>query len=341
MASTAPLRYLSSADVEACLPSLDDQVALAGRALWALGAGGAEMPSKIGVHPRTGALLHAMPAWLRDDDLVGLKWVSAYGGNSARGIPAINGLIVLNEAETGLPIVVMDAALITAVRTAAVSGVAIRLFLAPGPRRAAVIGAGVQAHSHLPHLARAMPGGSLRVHDRHRDRAEALAAAAVEAGFASAEATDDARSAVVGADLVVTMGALGSRSQVMTPDWVRPGALVVAVDFATHVAASLAREAARFVVDDREQFLAYRDAGRFEGYPEPTSTLGELLSGETGELLGSAGEPGEPDAPAAAPPADGRTTVVTHLGVGLADVLFADAVRAAAEASGLGMELPR
>ena len=281
------------------------------------------MPSKIGVHPRPGALLHAMPAWLRDGDLVGLKWVSAFGGNSRRGIPAINGLIVLNDADTGLPTVVMDAARITAARTAAVSGVAMRLFLPPGAARAAIIGAGVQAWSHLPHLANALPGGTLVVYDRHPDRAHALTDAAVTAGFAGASVAEDARHAVADIDVVVTLGALGSQSQVMTADWIRPGTLVVAVDFATHVAASLAGSAARFVVDDRAQFLAYRDAGSFDGYPDPTGTLGEALAAGT------------------RPPTDGWTTVVSHLGVGLADVLFAEAVRAVAASRGLGMELPR
>lgn len=330
-----PIRYLSTADVEASLPPLDDQLALAARALMALGGEGdagdgdagdgpaAEMPPKIGVHPRPGALLHAMPAWLRNDDLVGLKWVSAFPANTARGIPAINGLIVLNDPETGLPMCIMEAGRITAVRTAAVSGAAIRLFLPQDATRAAMLGAGVQAHSHLPHVARALPGGELRIYDRHPERAGALATEAVRAGFASAMAMDDPRSAVRDADLVVTMGALGSHSQLMTSDWLAPGALVVAVDFATYVAASLAREAARFVVDDRAQFLAYRDAGLFESYPDPTATLGEALRGS------------------AAPPADGRRTVVSHLGVGLADVLFAEAVRASADAQGLGTSLLR
>jgi alanine dehydrogenase len=323
MTSPGPIRYLSAADVDACLPSLDAQLDLAARALTALEAGTAEMPSKIGVHPRPGALLHAMPAWLRDGDLVGLKWVSAFGGNTRRGIPAINGLIVLNDAGTGLPTVVMDAARITAVRTAAVSGVALRLFLPRGASRAGVIGAGVQAWSHLPHLANAMPGGSLIVFDRHPERAHALADAAVTAGFAGATVAEDARSAAADVDMVVTLGALGSQSQVMTAEWIRPGTLVIAVDFATHVAASLAGGAARFVVDDGAQFLAYRNAGSFDGYPDPTTTLGAAVAAGT------------------RPPIDGRTTVVSHLGVGLADVLFADAVRAVAASRGLGMELPR
>jgi ornithine cyclodeaminase/alanine dehydrogenase len=103
----------------------------------------------------------------------------------------------------------------------------------------------------------------------------------------------------------------------MDGSWLGPDALVVAVDYATMVAASVAREAALFVVDEGGQFLANRDAGQFDGYPDPAATLGEALLSGTPR-----------------PPA-GRV-VVTHLGVGLADVVFGDAIVRRAEAAGLG-----
>lgn len=332
--SLAGIRYLTGEDVAACLPALDGQVELAARALRALGSDdAAEMPPKVGVHPRPGALLHAMPAWFRPDDLVGMKWVSAYPGNSACGVPAINGLIVLNDAPTGLPTCVMDASRITTARTSAVSGVAFRLFAPAGARRAAILGAGVQARGHLAHLTRLLPGGELRIYDRHHQRAAAVANEAVRAGFGDAQASSSAREATRDADVILTVGALGSHTQVMGIGWVRPGALVVAVDFATYVAASLAREARAFVVDDRSQFLAYRDSGSFEGYPEPTGTLGEkLAAGERGHASDH-GDRGSAD--------DAWPVVVTHLGVGLADVLFAEAVRRTAEERGIGTVLPR
>ena len=94
------------------------------------------------------------------------------------------------------------------------------------------------------------------------------------------------------------------------------------VDYATYCAAEVARDAALFLVDDRGQFLANREAGQFDGYPDPTATLGEAIL---------AGTPR---------PATGRV-VVTHLGVGLADVVFGAAIVRRAEALGLGTILPR
>src|SRR3954449_3564215 len=180
-----PLRYLDATDVLAAMPDLDERLALAERTLTALVAD-AELPPKIGVHPRpAGSFAHAMPAHLRGadasgaDDLLGMKWVVGFGGNNALGLPAINAVVVLNDATTGLPAAILDGGPITALRTAAVSGVAIRRF-APAvqgrPPRAALIGAGIQGKSHLAVLGRVLPGVHLAVYDRHPDRAASLAA---------------------------------------------------------------------------------------------------------------------------------------------------------------------
>ena len=77
--------------------------------------------------------------------------------------------------------------------------------------------------------------------------------------------------------MVVTAASFGPVRQVMTTDWLAPDALVVPVDYATYCAADVARDAGLFLVDDRGQFLANRDAGAFDDYPDPTATIGEAL----------------------------------------------------------------
>jgi ornithine cyclodeaminase/alanine dehydrogenase len=326
------LRYFPASDVEAAMPDLDARLELAERAMTALVAD-AELPPKIAIHPRpSGSFVHAMPAHLRDpdpagsNDLVGMKWVSGFATNNERGLSAINAIVVLNDPSTGLPTAILDGGPITAVRTAAVSGVGIRRF-APTVRgrapRAALIGAGTQGHSHLPILGRLLPGVRLAVFDRHPDRTDALAAAARAVdGIADAAPAPSAREAVGDADVVVTAASFGPVRQVMTVDWLAPNALVVPVDYATYCAAEVAREASLFLVDHREQFLANREAGNFDGYPDPTSTIGEAIV--RGLERSEAGR-----------------VVVTHLGVGLADLVFADAIIRRATELGLGTELPR
>ena len=324
------LRYLSARDVEAAMPPLDERLELAERTMVALVAD-AELPPKIAVHPRPeGSFAHAMPAYLRGpdpdggDDLIGMKWIAGFPANRAHGLPALHGLVLLTDPETGAPTAILDAGPITAERTAAVSGVAISRFAPSVQHRApivALIGAGAQGRSHLAVLGRVLDGARLLIFDRHTDRAEALAAEArATPGVGAAEVASAARDAVEASDVVVTAAAFGPIRQVMTNDWLTPNALVVPVDYATYCAAEVARDAALFLVDQREQFLANRDAGLFDGYPDPAATIGEAIVGGI------------------ARPQAGRV-VVTHLGVGLADLIFADAIVGRAVDAGLGTVL--
>jgi ornithine cyclodeaminase/alanine dehydrogenase-like protein (mu-crystallin family) len=329
--ASPPLRYLSAADVTAAMPPLPERLGLAERTMTAL-VGSAELPPKVAIHPRPdGSFVHAMPAYLRgeaddgSDDRIGMKWVAGFATNHAAGLPAINAVVVLNDALTGVPVAILDGGPITALRTAAVSGVVIARFaprITARATRISLIGAGVQGHSHVPVLGHVLPGLELTLFDRHRERAEALAEfARTQDGVAGVHVAESARVAVGDADVVVTAASFGPLRQVMTSDWLVPHALVVPVDYATYCSASLAREAALFLVDDRGQFLANRDAGLFDDYPEPAATLGEAILAEVG------------------PPDEGRV-IVSHLGVGLADVIFADAILRRAVSAGLGLDLP-
>lgn len=327
-----PLRWFGAHDVAAAMPPLDERLRLAELTMTALARpGSGELPPKIAVHPRpAGSFAHAMPAHLRGEeparDLLGLKWVAGFTSNGAIGLPAINAVVVLNDPETGVPIAVLDGAPITAERTAAVTGVALRHF-GPSARhglQVAVIGAGVQGRSHLPVLGSVLSGVTVRLFDRHPERAASLAdhARSTE-GIADATTHGTAREAIEGADVVVTVASFLPRGerQTLTNAWLPADATVVPVDYATYCAAEVAHNAALFLVDHREQFLANRDAGNFDGYPDPGGTIGEAI------LAGT--------------PRPAGRVVITHLGVGLADLVFADAVVRAATAAGRGTALPR
>jgi ornithine cyclodeaminase/alanine dehydrogenase-like protein (mu-crystallin family) len=325
------LRYLSGADVTAAMPPLPERLALAEQTLRGLAAG-AELPPKIGVHPTPdGSFAHAMPAFMAGSvdaaDRLGMKWVLGFATNNAIGLPAIHGILLLNDPATGLPTGILDAGPITAQRTAAISGVAIRAWSPPvtgrGPR-AALIGAGVQGHSHVPVLGHVLPGVSLAVYDPDPARASSLAGVARgTAGIGQASATASARDAVEGADVVVSASSFlpPAERQSMTNDWLTSDALVVPIDYATYCAASVAREAALFVVDHTAQFLANRDAGQFDGYPDPAAMFGDVLAAGGERPTGR--------------------VVATHLGTGLADVVFGAAILAAAAKRGLGTVLAR
>ena len=328
-----PLRYLSGADVRAAMPDVEQRLELARTTLVAL-VDDAELPPKLGVHPREEASLsHAMPALLRGrdatgrEDLLGIKWVTGFPGNGARGIDAIHATIILSDPMTGVPLAIMDGAPITAQRTAAVSGVALREWwpeTAGTAPRVALVGAGAQGASHVDVLAHLARGAILTIADRLGERAARLAASAHESGcFTSVKTAVDAEEAVNEADVVLTMVSFGALRQAVPAAAFERAGLVVAVDYDMCVPAQVVNGARLFLVDELGQFAATRSESVFGGYPTPDGSIGEALTGR---------------APA---PRTHGPVVVSHLGVGLADVVFADAILRRATKLGLGIELPR
>ncbi len=303
--------YLTREEVAALLPRVPDQLALVEETYRALADGRVELPPKPGVHPRPDSFLHAMPAYLTDSDVVALKWVAGYPANKARGLPYISGLIVVNDPGTGLPIAVMDAAEITAARTAAASGVCVRAWAPEGWCRAAVVGAGEQGRFHAELLRHLNAAVEIRAFDPHHERLAALGP-----GVTTAESERDA---VRGAEVVVTAApivpeprpALG-RSD-LGERW-----LVLPIDFDALVGRDVVESADLFLVDDVGQFSYYREQGHFRRWPEPSGSVGEALA---------RGAPGE------------RVACV-NLGVGALDAAFAAHVVGAARELGVGRELP-
>lgn len=304
------ITYLDRASVRRLLPSVEEQMDSIASTYVAMSRGRVENPPKVGVHARPDTFVHAMPAYLADADVTAMKWVSAYATNSRRGLPYISGLIVLNDSDTGLPVAVMDAAEITAVRTAAASGVAIRHLAHPGWRRVAILGYGEQGRQHERVVRALEPEVEVRVHGGPR----------LHGPLPGVEVVDDPRQAVEGADVVVTAGPMArdGRDRVGA-GWLTGRCLVVPVDFDAYVAAEVVAAADDFVVDDAEQFEEYRSKGYFDGWPRPGRELGAALEEEP----------------------RGDLRVACSLGVGAIDAAVAATVWERARAEGLGIPLPR
>jgi alanine dehydrogenase len=303
--------YLTRADVRELLPTVSEQLDLVEETYRAVGAGRVELPPKPGIHPRPDSFIHAMPAYLRDEDVAALKWVAGYPANKERGLPYISGLIVLNDAETGLPAAIMDGAEITAARTAAASGVCIRRFAPTGWRSAAVLGAGEQGRFHARVLAELNPEVSIRAWDPHAERIAGLGDG-ISAASGPREAVEDA-------EVVVTAGPIvESPESPLGSDWLRERVLGLPIDFDFYFNAQAVESAELFLVDDVEQFEYYRSLGHFQGWPTPEGSVGEALTRD--------GAPGR--------------VVCCNLGIGALDAAFAARVLAAARERGAGTELP-
>ena len=292
-----PLRFVDRETVAAALPPVLEQVELAGQVYRAMARGEVEMPPKIGVHPRPDAFLHAMPAYLRDLDVVAMKWVSGFPENPARGLPAISGVIVVNDASTGIPLAVLDAAEITAARTAAASGACVDAFAPDGWNRVAVLGCGEQGRYHCEVLRTLNPDCEIRAYDPVSERARDVCQGAV--------VVDDPRAAVAGAHVVVSAGPiLRDPPSPIDETWIEDDVLLLPIDFDFYVSAGAVGACDLFLTDDIAQYAAYREGGYFRGWPSPEASVGEALE----QSLRA------------------RRVVCANLGVGALDAAFAHAV---------------
>ena len=151
---------------------------------------------------------------------LGIKIVTFYPPNAERGLPTHMATIFLVDPETGAPLAIMDGRLITEMRTAAVSAAATKHLAPPDARVLAILGSGVQAHSHVEALSLVRRFEEIRVWSRAQAHAEQFAKQ-VGGKAMSAEA------AVRGADVIVTV--TSSTIPVLKGEWLKPGSHVDAV----------------------------------------------------------------------------------------------------------------
>jgi ornithine cyclodeaminase/alanine dehydrogenase len=287
-------------------------------------AGRVEMPPKPGIHPRPDAFIHAMPAYIAASEAAGMKWVSGYPQNGPRGLPYISGLLILNDAGTGLPTAVMDCTWITARRTAAASALAARYLARPESSALGILGCGVQGRSHVEALREVLPVRKVVAYDIDPETARAFARDVAAAFGLEARAAAAPREAVSAADVVVTSGPiLKVPHATIREGWFESGAFASLVDYDSYWHADALREVDKFCTDDIPQLEYYRARGYFQSLPPVHAELAELVSGRK-MGRGSAAE----------------RTMACNLGIALDDLATAPLVLRRAREKGLGTWLP-
>lgn len=282
------MRIFDGAAVDAALsyPALVDT-------LQAAFAKGAIAPPRhhhaVALEGRPQATLLLMPAWEARTPgspfagrYMGLKSVTVYPDNAARGAPAVLGTYLLMSAETGETLAVIDATRLTAWRTAAASALASRHLSRPDAARHLMVGAGALAPFLVRAHASVRPIREVRVWNRSRPRAEALTADLAQAGIAAAIA-DDLAAAVSQADIVST--ATLSSDPLIRGAWLKPGTHVDCVGAFKPTMRETDDEAARrarIFVDTRAG--AFAEAGDIL-QPLQAGAIGrEAVLGELAEL---------------------------------------------------------
>ena len=276
---------LDSAQIRELLP-MADCIELMSDALSALARDEVHQPLRTIIRPPNArGLLGLMSAYRGGEQgAFGLKAICVFPENPSQGKDAHQGAVMLFSRETGELLALMNASAITAIRTAAVSAVATRLLAREDAHDLAIIGAGVQARTHLAALACVRSLKRVRVAARNAEHTQRLVEEMQPNIAFPIEAVQTNEEAVRGADLVVA--ATSSLEPVIKKEWISPGAHINAIG--THSPSSreidsATMAAARIFVDRRESAL--NESGDYllaakEGVNGPENILGEI-----GELL--------------------------------------------------------
>lgn len=317
---TKPLLFLSKADITNVALDMGTVLELVERAFLEKSAGNVEMPAKIGIHPVQDAFLHAMPSFISGLNVAGVKWISSYQTNISLGLPNIQGLIVLNDPATGIPISVMDCTWITAYRTGAATALSARYLACPESRIVGVLACGVQGRTNLEALALMFSLERVYAYDVSPSAKEQYLTEMSTLLGIEVIGVETARQAVEGCDLVITSGPIQRKAKpVIEAGWLKPGGFGSSVDFGSYWTHASLMEMDRLATDDISQFQAYREIGYFDHVPDPYTDLAELVAGR---IQGRHSE--------------NERTIAINLGLALEDIAVASEVFRRAINMGVG-----
>ena len=316
--------YLSRQDVERVNLPMRTVIDLLEKAFMEKGRGQVEMPPKPGIHTMPDAFIHAMPAYIPALKSAGIKWVSGYPENYKRGLPYISGLLILNDAGTGIPHAVMDCTWITAYRTGAATALAAKYLARPDSETVGILACGVQGRTNLEALSCLFKIRTVFAYDPLPDVLERYVKDMTQQLGLKVVAVKEPKLAVVDSDLVVTSGPiLKHPTPTIDKDWLDAGGFASAVDFDSYFTPAAMAQMDRISTDDHAQFQYYKSAGYFQHTPEPYADLGEIVAGT---------KPGR-EAPE-------ERILAINLGLALDDMAVAPTLYQLAREKGLGTLLP-
>lgn len=234
--------------------------------------------------------LGLMPSNWISAGVIGLKAVTFFPGNEGTELDSHQGAVMLYDAERGRLLSVIDGTSITAIRTAAVSGVATKLLARQDSSHLAIIGSGVQAGVHLQAMLQCRSINRVTVASKTFDRAQRFAESATKRYSIPVEPVRSCKEAVVNADIICTT--TSSHEPVLKGEWIAPGTHINAVGSSINSARELDGDAvlrSRLFVDRLES--AINEAGDFllakkDGLIDDDHIIGEIGDVLTGELKG-------------------------------------------------------
>lgn len=251
--SELPYTYLSDDDLKVLGVTPADIVAAIEKAVLQQARQQLWAAPKLSVLPGDGRYMMATLAVSDEPPVIAVKSVMVAPGNKARGLPDINGAIMLLDSQTGLLKCVMGANWVTAVRTAGLSAVMAKRLANPGAKTIAFVGTGVQARSHLEAFSALFPLQKVHIFGRGQANIDLLTKDAENRGL-SAQSFTNAQDALTDADIIVSSVTLSyDTAPFLDARWLKPGAFATITDLAIPWIDDSMAAFDQLFVDDREQ----------------------------------------------------------------------------------------
>jgi alanine dehydrogenase len=287
-------QYLDKQAITPLLP-MQDCILVMERMFRSLAAGECLQPLRnLMWLPDKSGILGMMPGYAGGQEILGIKVITIFHGNGALGLPSHQGVVMLFDAKNGTPLLLLDAAAITSIRTAAASALATRLLARENASHLAILGTGEQAEQHVHAITLVRPLTAITIWGRNEMHAAALAHQLGPHHKIPIHLASSAQEAVEDADIICTVTA--SPQPILMGEWIPEGAHVNVVGSCTPVTREVDTKAvlrSRLYTDRYESL--FNEAGEFL-IPKKEGFLNEsFVQGEIGEVLTGA-KPGRTNA---------------------------------------------
>lgn len=324
--------YLSGPDIEALVLTDDEILGAIEASLAAQGRRETVIEPRVHLKPDPAVDGHfnVLRGAIRSRHLAGVKVVGDFHGNYAHGLPSEMGLICLFDATNGTPRAVVDATAITAMRTGAVTALGAKYLARRDARMLGHIGARGSAYWNVRLIAHLFDLAEIRVHSRRPESRAAFAAELRCDLGREVIVTDDWRSCLEGADIMVEASRLTRPEPLFKTAWVKRGALVMPYGTMSAVEINLTDVIDTFVMDDWGQARA-GPLGSLRAHLDSGRLSETNLHAELGQIVAGL-KPGRTR--------DDETILFWHRGLSLSDIALADAMLAKARHMGIGHTLP-
>ena len=325
------LIFLSKEEFESLNLDNDRVVEEIERGLEAHGNGNVVMPPKdhLELEPTYEGHFNLLKSYVGPIDVAGVKVIGDYYHNYKRGLPSELALLTLYQSHTGVPFAIMDATVITWMRTGAVTAAGAKHLAREDSSVLGHIGSRGTAWYNVPMLDSIFDFEEIRVNSKRAESRERFSREMSEQLGKEVTPVDTSREAVEGADIIVDASRLTEPTVLEREEWIKPGALIMPYGAVMSVEPELPFEMDKLIVDDWQQAKSSQ-IGQLYPLIEEGRLRDEHIDGEIGEVI-AGHKPGREN--------EDDRILFWHKGFSISDVMLGNLAYQVAKEQGTGQQV--